>query len=415
MATVFEEYAGPTSEPIQLGLITPQGHNVAYIGDYESVKASLSIYEASTLEFTCQLNADTALLLPCDGEVVITYRVGTKFYIFMPNTCEIVSHDDDPLQALLHVTASTCLAIVAGEKIPPGLSAPVHEWDSDTFSIAGNVESVVKQVLYAGINRENHPLYVLTSLDRGPYVEITGAWDSADKLILEALKGSGFYLRFDGWTKGMAYPESEPFIPTYLVDVVPYRNTDIVWTPEAGDVSKWSAAYTRAAANRVTLTYKEDENTRTKYLTLTDGDDLTGWQHREVVEKVDYAYADWEDSDIPPEAFRLQAQMKESAKRTLAANGPKVEVSATIDVANLWTFSSNTEDPRAFDLGDRVTLGLPMVGEVSAIIASVDVATTADSHEVTPHVTTEDSVSLDVFTKVALLEQRVHRLESKSN
>ncbi|QGJ94149.1 minor tail protein [Corynebacterium phage EmiRose] len=413
MSTVFETYTGATGEPIELGLITPQGGRVAYIGNYESVKASISIYEASTLEFTTPLDDNTALLLPCDGKVIITYKVGDKVWLFMPNVAEVVSHDDDPALAVVHVTASTGIATLAGERIPPGLSLPQEQWSSETFSIAGNTESVVKQVLYAGVNRANHPLYVLTSLDRGPYIEITGAWEAADKVVIDALRGSGFYLRFDGWIDGMPYPEAKPFIPTYFVDVVPYRPTDVVWTPEAGDVTDWSVTYTRAAANRVTLTYKEKDAPRTQLLTLTDGDDLTGWQHREIVEKFDYAYADWEDKDIPPEAFRLQNQMEDKARRLLTANGPSVEVKATIDVANLWNFTSNRADPRGFDLGDIVTLGLPVVGDVSAVVISVDIETTADSHTVTPHVGTEDTISSDVFTQVSLLAQRVHRLESQ--
>lgn len=414
MSTVFETYAGQTREPIQVDVITPQGVKVGHIGDYESVRFTTSITAADTLELEMPLGELSALLAPCDGSVLVQYTINDQVFLFMPAQVEAHSLNGAPEVGYMSITCAGGWTFLDRELVPPSLFDPIDFARSTSFSIEGNLESVVKQVALVGSQRANHPIYVLTSQDRGPFVHVSGGWDTAAELIRKVMPGTGFYLDLRGWVSGFPYPEFEPFAPTMFLDVKPFRDTDIHWSAEAGDLVRWTLTHKRAQATRVTLGYETKSPANRKYVQKTDGNHSPAWYHRELYSEFRYAYENWEDKEVPPDPYRLHMAMEKAALTELAKNGPTASVSAEVDVANLWAFSADTTNPRAFNTGDRVALDLPGgLGSHQAVITSVEVETTADSHKVTPVVSSPDIMDPDVFSRVAGLANQVHHLEQK--
>lgn len=414
MATIFDTYNGPSASPITMEVITPQGVPVGLIGEYESAVATPSLYEADTLELQAPLTDVTALLLPCDGSVLVAYHVNDKTFLYMPADAEVHSMDGAPEVAVVTVTCAGGWTWLDGQVIPPSLEDPVELAESTEFRLEGNLENVVKRLITAGTLRLNHPLYVLTSQDRGPLVSVADGWVSTAEVVRDLLNGTGYYLDLQGWVPGKPYPAVEPFAPTVFVDVKPYRETETVWSATAGDLLNWTFKRSRAQATRVTLGYETDSPANREYFRVTDGNHAAAWHHREVYEEFKYEYPSWADDEVPPDVYRLRDQMEATALRKLAENGPTVAVDAEVDVANLWIFSGDHDNPRAFDLGDRITLDLPVLGQHRAVVTAVEISSTPEEFTVTPRVSLPDTMETDIFTRVAGLSRRVHNIERRT-
>lgn len=415
MSTTFNTFSGYTTQPLTVEVITPLGREVGLIGNYEELTMSVSIKDADILDLVLPMDGLAVLLSQCDGSVLVSVKLEDKTYLFMPTEATAESVDGAPDVAQLHITCSGGWTLLDGQAIPPSLEEPVEHALSTEFHLAGTLEQVIKRLITVGTLRLNHPVYVLTSQDRGPQVEVSGAWDSAAELVRDLLNGTGYFLQLQGWVPGDPFPmgQATPYGPAMIVDVVPFRDRETLWTTQAGDITKWSLSRTRPTATRVTLGHETDTLENRTYYRVTDGNHAVGWHHRELYQEFKYDHPLWADKDATPDHWRLLDQMEVEAKRKLAEAGSKVSLSAEVDVANLWRFSQDRDDPRAFDLGDLITVEVPYLGRHRAVVTDVEVKATADTFSVVPSISTPDTMSGDVFTRVSDLSRRVHNLERK--
>lgn len=413
MSTVFNTYDGPTTEPIQLDVIAPSGAHVGHIGDYESVKFTTSITEADTLEVVLPLGELAALLAPCDGEVLVQYTINDQVFLFMPVQSEARSFPDAPSGGLMTLTCAGGRTFLDGELVSPSLTAAVMDHGSAMAAVDGDLEGVVKRIATAGVGRLNHPIKVLYSQGRGQFVRVVVGWDSPTDILREVMAGTGYYISLQSWVPGRPYPESKPLAPTLFLDIKPFRDTGIYWSAEAGDLVKWELAHRRAKATRVTVGYKDEHTGGHTYMRKAAASHSAVWHRRELYSEFTYPYSEWEDKTKPPNPTRLRTAMDRAAKALLDQNGPSASVTAEVDTAHMWTFSDNTADPKAFNTGDRVTLDIHPFGLYKAVITSVNIETTPDSHTVVPVVSNPDTMSTDVFARVANLANRIHHIERR--
>lgn len=416
MSTVFHTFSGTTDQPVLLEVITPQGQEVGLIGNYESLDMSVSIRDADILELVLPLDDMAALLAQCDGSVLVTVKIEDHSFIFMPAEAEATSADGAPDVAQLHLTCAGGWTWLDGQLIPPSMDGPLDHAQGTEFVLEGNLETVVKRLVTVGALRLNHPLYVLTTQDRGPRVNVSGAWDTSAEYVRDVLNGTGYFLELTGWVPGDPWLPgyARPFGPTVAIDVIPFREREVLWTTQGGDITKWSLSRARPSATRVTLGYKTDAPAERQYHRVTDGNHSAAWHHREVYEAFEYNYPTWADEDVPPDHWALMDQMDVAAKRKLAEAGTQVSLSAEVDVANLWRFSRDHDDPRAFNLGDLVKLEVPKLGRHQAVVTDVEVHASADTFTVTPVVSTPDTMRTDVFSRVSDLSRRVHNIERRN-
>ena len=105
MTTLYDTLRGPAYDPVPVELWTHQGERLGKLGAFESMTFNTTGKpgRASTATLEVYLTELTAMLLPCDGTVLVAAHYNGMTLLYTPVTAEVHSLDNDPSLALLTV------------------------------------------------------------------------------------------------------------------------------------------------------------------------------------------------------------------------------------------------------------------------------------------------------------------------
>lgn len=412
MTTLYDTLRGSDYDPVPVELWTHEGERLGKLGAFESMTFNTTGKpgRASTATLEIYLTELTAMLLPCDGTVLVAAHYNGLTLLYTPVTAEVHSLNNDPSLALLTVQCTGGWSFLEGALALPGLRVPISETPNEKFELTGDLETVVKTLIDVGQQRTGHPLVVVPSSGRGPQVTVTGAWETVGEHVTDALTNAGYVLTFDGWVPGDPQP-IEGYIlnqPCYIVDLKPYTpRVGLVWSYMGGDLTKWSVTRKRASATRAVAHNGEDKPNEREVLEVQGVEPMSPWAVREIYVR----HAPSEDENMDP--IRLHDELEAAAVNKLTELGPALEVTASIEAAAGWEYGTDKVTPRQYTVGDVATLDLPVLGELMQVVTDVEVKITPEAVTVTPTVGTPDTMDMTPYDVLAGVDKRLTRLERK--
>lgn len=410
MSTVYVTPRGDSYEPVVVELWSYGGQALGRVGDFEKLEFTWSDREAQTCQLDVYLDELTAQLLPCDGTVLIVARMNGLTHITVPVQASAKS-GEDPSIGVLHVVGAGGWTLLDGEVIPPTLEAPVSEQTKPEYHLSGPLEDVVKRVVAIGAARTGHPIVVVPSVGRGPAVTVHGQWETVSEVCKKLLEHTGFMLTLDGWLPGDPQPFEDVSLstPTILADLRSYTDKPgLVWSVDGGDLSDWEVTHKRSTLNRVVVGNGKDDPAELSIQEMRGQDSGSPWDVREGYKKVDNPAGVGENG---PDAYMIADNLENQGRAELAAGQPAVEANIRVDNSAAWEFGTDGVFPRQYQVGDRGTVILPVLGELTQVITEVTVQLTPEEFTVTPTVSTPDSPRTDIYAQVAQTTRRVIRLE----
>lgn len=410
--TMYKTPRGLTETPMTVELYSWTGKALGMVSAFEKMSFVFAEREADTASLTVPLNALTALLVPCDGTVIIVARVNGATHLSVPVDVSVQSADD-PTIAQLVVEAAGGWTLLDGEVIPPGLDAGVDAPELE-YSLSNFIERVLKTFVTVGSERVEHPIHVIPDdpMHNFGSVTVSGAWETVGEACKNLLQRTGLRLSMEGWAPGdQPLDGISAETPFYSVDVRKYREVEgLVWSAEGGDISQWELKQKRATATRIVVSNQD------KDLHLRASHEQTGmesgspWQRRETFLKVQDPKPLGENEVDP---FRVRENLEMKASEALSDYDLPVSVSATITPGGAWEFGRDGKTALQYDVGDIATVVLPHIGEVKQVVTSVEVEWTPESFTITPMVATPDTQDTGLFATVADTTRRVVRLEKR--
>lgn len=412
MTTLYDTLRGPDYDPVPVELWTWEGERLGKLGAFESMAFTTTGKpgRSSTATLEVYLTELTAMLLPCDGTVLVAARYNGMTLLYTPVTAEVHSLSNDPSLALLTVQCTGGWSFLEGAITTPGLMGALNDTPNETFELTGDLETVVKTLIAAGQRRTGHPLVVLPSSGRGPRVSITGAWETVGEHVADAITAAGYVLTFDGWVPGDPQPLEDYTLtrPCYVVDIKPYTpRVGLVWSYIGGDVTEWSVTRKRAGATRAVAHNGADDIAEREVLEVQGVEAASPWAVREVYVR----HTPSKDENMDP--IRLHDELEAAAVDKLTELGPAIEVTATIEAAAGWEYGTDKVTPRQYTVGDIAAIDLPVLGELMQVVTDVEVKITPEAVTVTPTVGTPDTMDVTTYGVLAGIDKRLTRLERK--
>lgn len=412
MTTLYDTLRGPAYDPVPVELWTWQGERLGKVGAFESMTFTTTGKpgRASTATLEVYLTELTAMLLPCDGTVLVAAHYNGMTLLYTPVTAEVHSLDNDPSLALLTVQCTGGWSFLEGAIVTPGITGNLTDTPNEKFELTGDLETVIKTLINAGQYRTGHPIVVLPSSGRGPRVTLTGAWETVGEHVADALTNAGYVLTFDGWVPGDPQPLEGYTLtrPCYIVDLKPHTpRVGLVWSYSGGDLTKWSVTRKRASATRAVAHNGADDLAEREVFEVQGVEPPSPWAVREVYVR----HAPSEDENMDP--IRLHGELEAAAVDKLTELGPAVEVTASIETAAGWEYGTDKVTPRQYTVGDIATIDLPVLGELMQVVTDVEVKITPEAVTVTPTVGTPDTMDVTIYDALAGVDKRLARLERK--
>ena len=412
MTTIYNTLRGAEYDPVPVELWTWQGERLGKLGAFESMSFTPTVKpgRASTATLEVYLDALTALLLPCDGSVLVCAHYNGMTLLYAPVTAEVASLNDDPSIAVVTVQCTGGWSFLEGAITTPGLDGELTDTAEASFDIAGDLETVVKSLVNVGQHRTGHPLVVIPSSGRGPRVRVTGAWETVGEQVADVLTASGYVLTFTGWVPGDPQPLEGYTLsrPCYVVDLKPYTpRTGLIWSYLGGDLTEWRVSYKRASATRAVAHNGADDIAEREVLEVQGVEPPSPWAVRETYVR----FTPHKDENMDP--IRLHQDLEAAAVDKLTELAPAMEVTASVEVAAGWEWGTDKATPRQFDLGDVATVDLPILGEFQQVITDMELKITPERLSVTPTVSTPDTLDLTTYDALAGVDKRLTRLERK--
>lgn len=412
MTTVYNTLRGNDYDPVPVELWTWQGERLGKIGAFESMAFNVTIKpgRASTATLEVYLDELTALLLPCDGSVLVCAHYNGVTLLYAPVTAEVASLNDDPSVAVVTVQCTGAWSFLEGAITTPGLDGELASTAEASFDIADDLESVVKFLVNVGQHRTGHPLVVIPSSGRGPRVRVTGAWETVGEHVADVLTASGYALTFTGWVPGDPQPLEGYALerPCYVVDLKPYTpRVGLVWSYLGGDITEWRVTHKRASATRAVAHNGADDIAEREVLFVQGVEPPSPWARRETYVN----FTPHKDENMDP--IRMHQDLEAAAVDKLTELGTAMEVTAKVETAAGWEYGTDKVTPRQYDTGDVATIDLPVLGEFAQVITDIDVTITPDELTVIPTVGTPDTLDLSSYDALANVDKRITRLERK--
>lgn len=413
MTTLYTTSQGTTTMPVEVELYSSEGARLGFIGAFDEVKVTWADRAPDTASMILPLTELTSRLLAVDGSVLIVARVGGITHVSTPVEAHATGDEDAPGAPRVHVTSAGGWALFSASRIPPSLEDPISQTTGEGYRLEGALDAVVKRLVTLAATRLGLPIIVAPPTNSGPRVTLTGAWETVGEVLESALTGTGYRVAITSWAPGDPAPGwATPTVPCIFVDVVPYRpRPGLVWSVEAGDLTKWDLTATRAKATRVTVGYATDEQSTRRYQEFRREDGVSPWGRREEYVKYDYKAPEWQDSDVAPDMYRVAEGMEAAGDEALMTGAATTSLDADVEVSSLWTFARGSEAPRTFDVGDLAEVDLPYLGPFTRAITAVEVRVTPTEYAVKPTVSTPDTIDRDLYTDLAQLGRRVSNLE----
>lgn len=412
MTTLYNTLRGVEYDPVPVELWTWQGERLGKVGAFSSMafNSTCKPGRAGTATMEVYLTELTAMLLPCDGTVLVAAHYNGRTLLYTPVTAEVHSLDDAPDVALLTVQCTGGWSFLEGSIATPGLTGKLTDTPNESFELAGDLETVIKTLINAGQARTGHPLVVLPSSGRGPRVTLTGAWETVGEHVADALTSTGYALTFEGWVPGDPQPLEGYTLtrPCYVVDLKPHTpRVGMVWSYLGGDISAWSVTRKRASATRAIAHNGAEELADREVLEVQGAEPPSPWAVREVYVE----HKPSEDENMDP--IRLHNELEAAAVDKLTELGPALEISVNIENAAGWEYGTDNVTPRQYDTGDIATIDLPVLGELMQVVTDVEVKITPEQLTVTPTVGTPDTIDVTTYDALAGIDKRLTRLERK--
>lgn len=412
MATLYNTLRGPDYDPVPVELWTYTGERVGKLGAFDSMTFTTTGKpgNADTAALEVYLTELTAMLLACDGTVLVAAHYNGMTLLYTPVTAEVHSLNDDPRIAVLTVQCTGGWAFLEGAITTPGLTSNINDTPNDKFELTGDLETVVKTLINVGQRRTGHPLVVLPSSGRGPRVTVNGAWETVGEHISDVLTNSGYILKFDGYVPGDPQPIEGYNLtrPCYVVDIKPHMTRPgLVWSHLGGDVTEWSVTRKRASATRAIAHNGAEDIADREVLEVQGTEPPSPWGVREIYVR----HSPSEDENMDP--IRLHNDLEAAAVDKLTELGPALEVTASIEAAAGWEYGTDKVMPRQYTVGDIATIDLPVLGELMQVITDVEVKITPEVVTVTPTVGTPDTIDITTYAALAGMDKRLTRLERK--
>lgn len=393
MVTMFSTPWGPSWDPMPVQMWTWGGESLGHVAEVEKATALWSTRETDMIELDAALVPENAPLVAVDGGTVLSVTLGGLVLLAQPAQVTLSAADDDPRRGRIRVAASGGRALLEGQVLPADPRFPIRAQTEPELKLRGPVESVVKQIIRWGAMLTGHPIAVMPDQGRGPVVRVTGAMASAAELVDAALAGSGWWLDMPGWVPGMPQPEGMTLgRPTYLAEVHPYRERPgLMWSVAGGDLGGWEVELARSTATRAVV--GEEIEGGHRYLEVPGVEPPSPWARRDI-------YVAGREGDD------LEAVGRAELARHTATAGFEVPLSPGAQ----WRLGDD-HGPGAWRPGDRVTVDVPVLGQVSHPIIEARAELTGDDFRITPTVGPAESVTRDVIATVAEVGRRVARLE----
>lgn len=412
MTTKFNNSWVSPWEPVRVELWSYQGKLLGMVGDYEDMTFTFNDREADTAEILAPLTSLTSTLVPCDGRVLVSMRIGGRTHLSTPVTAEVTA-GNDPAQAMVKVVTAGGWTLLDGELLPPSLDTPLNQQTTPEFDVNGPLETVIKRLLEVGVSRTKHPVVVLQDKARGPYVRATGKWETVGDTVKDLLHKTGYRLDLTGWIPGDKPPQEDLSLtrPSIIADVIPYERRDgLVWTVDAGDITDWSISHTRPTATAGIIGYETDNPAKRVYGTMTAPQSGSPWEVREIFKEYT-THKEIDDRDPDPQ--RVWEGMQNEGRLLIEQSGATMEADITVDISTLWEFNTNKANPRSFDVGDWVEVRLPVLGKYTQVIKAVEVHVTPTDFVIRPVIGTPDTADSDLYSSLTDLSRRVGKLERK--
>lgn len=379
MVTMYQTPRGAQYDPLVVEVWAHDGTGpVGRVELPERVEVTWALKGAGTCVMEAPLTPTTRLLLPADGNYLVVVHFNGLRHVGVP--VETVAYVDDaaPHDPRIRVTTASGWSMLDAQHIPPVPDKPISQQESaEYYVLSGPVESVVKRLISIGSDRIGHPIVVPPDLRRGPQRTVRARLDTTGELVEEALVGSGFQLRLDGWlpgdtpVRGMRAPTS----PVLYANVEPLRRVEgLMWSVGSMDISSWEQKNNRPAATQVIIKDRGE-----------------GTAQRMYEMKYAPAPSPWVRREITAEQRDEQENLTDVGNRALegaeATSSTQVEVSPGLT----WEFGADGEYPRQYQVGDYVRLDIPELGQVEQVITEVTVELTPVSLTVTPKVGSPDT------------------------
>jgi hypothetical protein len=412
MTTLYNTLRGPDYDPVPVELWTYEGERLGKLGAFESMAFTTTGKpgRASTATLEVYLTELTAMLLPCDGAVLVAAHYNGLTLLYTPVTAEVHSLANDPSLAVLTVQCTGGWSFLEGAITTPGLTGNLTDTPNAKFELTGALETVIKTLIDAGQRRTGHPIVVLPSSGRGPRVTVTGAWETVGEHVANLLTDSGYMLTFDGWVPGDPQPIEGYTLtrPCYVVDLKPHTpRVGLVWSYIGGDLTKWSVTRKRASATRAVAHNGTDDLAERELLEVQGVEPPSPWAVREVYVR----HTPSKDENMDP--IRLHNELEAAAVDKLTELGTAIEVTASIETAAGWEYGTDKVTPRQYTVGDIATLDLPVLGELMQVVTDVEVKITPEAVTVTPTVGTPYTMDVTTYDALAGVDKRLTRLERK--
>lgn len=412
MATLYNTLRGPDYDPVPVELWTYKGERLGKLGAFDSMTFTTTGKpgNANTATLEVYLTELTAMLLPCDGTVLVAAHYNGMTLLYTPVTAEVHSLNDDPRVAVLTVQCTGGWSFLEGAITTPGLTSSIHDSPNDKFELTGDLETVVKTLINAGQRRTGHPLVVLPSSGRGPRVTINGAWETVGEHVADVLTRAGYVLTFDGYVPGDPQPLEGYKLtrPCYVVDLKPHTpRHGLVWSYLGGDITEWSVTRKRASATRAVAHNGAEDIAEREVLEVRGIEPPSPWGVREIYVR----HSPNEDENMDP--IRLHNELEAAAVDKLTELGPAMEVTAKVETAAGWEYGTDKVTPRQYTVGDIATIDLPVLGELMQVVTDVEVKITPEAVTVTPTVGTPDTLDITAYAALAGVDKRLTRLERK--
>lgn len=410
MPTLHTTSRGPAWEPIQVEVWSHDGQRLGHLGNYEDMTFTWVDRGPDLAVIEAALSPVVAPLIPCDGTALIAAHYGGRTHLSVPVEAQVAS-GETPSVAMATITSAGGWGLLDGQVIPPTLGEPLTEQLAEDYTLSGPLETVIKSLITQGAERTGHPVVVMPDQGRGPTVTATGAWETVGETVRGLLAYSGYRLDMSGWVPGDPQPDPglQLSLPCVVAEFMPYRERQgLVWSVAGGDITEWSLTHKRAQATRAVVGYETDDMARRRYLEVQGQESRSPWSIREsYVEQGEYKDVD----EREPDPYRVLEAMESTGRSSLAKGGPALDMNVTMEVSHVWDFGRDSGTPRYFDMGDRVEVVLPVLGNYSQVITEVSLHVTPREFSITPTVSTPDTLDTDIYAVLADLTQRVTELE----
>ncbi|QNQ90713.1 hypothetical protein GP475_08740 [Corynebacterium poyangense] len=376
MDTVFNTPRGLTYDPIYAEVWPVDGDGpVGRVEQPEKLEVTWEMTGSGTAVLEAPLTQTTGLLTSIDGKYLLVVGFNGLRHVSIPVEATVYAEDQAPNDVRVRIVTASPWSLLDGEIIPPAPRQwPINSVEQKTtefFTAKGSADEVIRKIIRAGVEILGHPIVVLPDNPKGPNRSIAARLDKVSDLVKKALADTNLWVSLEPWLPGDPVLDGvSSSTPVVVADVRKYRRVDgLVWSTAGEDITSWKIKATRPTATHI-FVHDDKKHPEQEIHSFTDGDSGR-WIRR-------LAQGEYK----PPEE-----EAKQVAEALLAEHAGTREIEVEVTPSSVWEFGSDNKHTHQYQVGDIVTLELP-IGAFEQVITEVVVEYTPMALTVTPKVAT---------------------------